>query len=205
MEKGIHYCYLISGKSDDKFTLLNEENIKKIYHAFEPISKFIEVKKAKISAIQIAIGIKGYVKIGRPKWNLDDLEKICTNYKSYPDNDFSFTTFDVEFPSVVSAYKNGTTTQLKLDINNDMFYGKDYGSKNCGIVLSVREDIFEQTGEAVIHEFLKQICAMLEDSIVLFIKRDFFGKGVSMMDASSWRYQDKMYNKEYKDWQQIEL
>ncbi len=50
----VHYNYLITEKNNSTFTLLNEDNIKQIFNAFEPLCTFITNKKSKVSAIQIA-------------------------------------------------------------------------------------------------------------------------------------------------------
>jgi hypothetical protein len=201
----LHCNYLITGKNNDEFTLLNEETIKKIHHAFEPLCKHVDAKKSRISAGQKAVGIKGHLKIGRLKWSLSDLEKLCTTYMSYPDHEFLFTNMGAEFPSVVSAYKQGTTTQIKLLIENDGYRGRKNGSRECGIVLSVRHDVFDRIGEATVRAFLHQISAMIEDSTTIFSKRVFFADcGIeSMMDAAPYRFWDKLTHEYYKDWETI--
>lgn len=211
MIDNIHYNYIIIGIDDKPYTLLNEENVKYIYEAFLPLVAFTDIKKARISTVQYARESgspnKSRVKIGKRKWILSDLEYIFSRYKTYPPDDFNSLYLSTQFPSVESAYKKKTTSEILLNIENDGCWGKMHSEGECGLLLSIREDIFDKMGEELVMDFLRKITSLLKESIVIFKKRGFFGGNnvESMMDASASRYRDPLYKKKYKDWEVLDL
>lgn len=212
MIKNVHYNYIIIGNNDKPYTLLNEENLKFIYQAFSSLAAYTDIRKAKISTIQYArdpekIDRKSRVKIGRVKWIESDLAALFSKYKAYPQDDFNSLYLSVEFPSVESAYKKQTTSEIMLNIENDNCWGKMISNGECGLLLSVREDIFDKMGEKIVLEFLKNITSLLNEYTIIFKKRRFFDvdNTESMMDASASRYRDPLYKKKYRDWEILDI
>jgi hypothetical protein len=66
-----------------------------------------------------------------------------------------------EFPSIDAAYKRGDSVEVYLDIENDSPYGRRKSDGECGLFLSLREDVFMAAGEGV-HKAVVQSCAWKE-------------------------------------------
>ncbi len=211
MINNVHYNYIIIGKCKAEYTLLNENLIGFIYSAFSPLSAYTDIKKARISTIQYAKkeGDKysTKTKTGRIKWDLSALQNLCTSYKNYLSGNFNFLNLKAEFPSITSMYEKGTTSEIIFEIENDGCYGRNFAEGECGIVLSIRDDIYEKAGEIIVEEFLRQIVSLLQECTVIFKKRGFFtdGKSGSMMDVNASRYTDPLYKSVYQDWEKLSL
>jgi hypothetical protein len=193
---------MVMGHNNDKYTLLNEANIEKIVHFFEPLAKFVEVKKGKVSAIQAAAGVvKEYLKVGRPKWKLDDLLKLSVQHKAqYGESVFCYTHLRAEFPSIVVSYEQGTSPKMMIVIENDSPFGNALGSKTCAFSFSIREDVLEQVGKEAVHQFLRKICTFLTDTEIISA-RQYFYKGQDLLNS----YLYKESPQRYKHWEKIAL
>lgn len=136
-----------------------------------PLLSYTNIKNAKISAIQI--GNRKYLKFGRPRWETDSLKPILESHHSFKEN-FSFTCLQAEFPSIVSAYKKDETVDIYLSAENDDCWGKIVSDGTCGLFLSLREDIYEKAGEALVTDVLCKIRALFDEVKVLFRKRTWW-------------------------------
>ena len=203
----IHYNYLFIGKKHIDLTLLNDSIFPQIIEAINPLLAFTNVKKCKIAADQYVNQSK--IKLGRPRWDMESLMPICQNYKQYPDSgSFHFGFLSAEFPSIESAYKRQDTVDIYLYIENDLFWGKLKSDGDCGLFLSLREDIFELAGEALIRQVLQNIYKIFDSGKVLFHKRVWWSKSKkeesALQDVMPFRAVDKLYKSNYEKWSELD-
>ena len=101
----------------------------------------------------------GEVKLGRLSWRAEKLQKLADNYYlSTQPEAFEFPYFFANFPSPVICSKQDTTPALTL-----MLHDASYG----GLLLSFRQDYFDELGETVVHELLNCLSALLQAGLRL--------------------------------------
>ena len=101
----------------------------------------------------------GKVKLGRLLWRAEVLQKFADNYYlSAQPEAFKFSYLSADFPSPVTCSKQDTTPALTL-----MLHDASYG----GLLLSFRQNYFDELGETVVHELLNRLSALLQAGLRL--------------------------------------
>ncbi len=101
----------------------------------------------------------GKVKLGRLLWRAEVLQKFADNYYlSAQPEAFKFSYLSADFPSPVTCSKQDTTPALTL-----MLHDASYG----GLLLSFRQNYFDELGETVVHELLNRLSALLQADLRL--------------------------------------
>ena len=104
------------------------------------------------------------VKLGRLSWHAEKLQKLADNYYlSNQPEAFEFPYFFANFPSPVTCSKQDTTPALTLMLH-DASYG---GLPQSGLLLSFRQDYFDELGDTVAHELLNRLSALLQAGLRL--------------------------------------
>lgn len=201
-----HNNYLFVGKKHCDFTLLNKDVFPLIMDAVNPLLSFTNIKKCRITAHQIAN--TKTVKFGRPRWSKEGLMPIIQNYEQYTEeDDFHFLHLVAEFPSVVSAYNRKETVDIYIYLENDLFWGKAKSDGDCGLFLSLRNDIYENTGENLVMQVLKQLSKLFDEVKILTCQRTWWSKSKNeesaLQDVCAWRVHNKQYSKNYSNWKEI--
>lgn len=206
--KVLHYNYLFIGKKYCDLTLLNEKVFPLIMNALTPLLAHTDTKKCRILPNQYVNHKE--IKLGRLPWNKEKLSEICSNYKQYQNNgSFNFGFLSAEFPSIKVAYKNNKTVDIYLYFENDLFWGKVKSDGDCGLFISLREDIFQAAGDITITQVIKNIHEIFDDAYVLFSKRSWWNNSryeeSALQDVAAWRAIDKLYAKYYESWTKLDL
>ena len=106
----------------------------------------------------------GKVKLGRRSWRAEVLQKLADNYYlNVQPETFKFSYLSADFPSPVTCSKQDTTPALTLMLH-DASYG---GLPQSGLLLSFRQDYFDELGETVVHELLNRLSALLQAGLRL--------------------------------------
>ena len=106
----------------------------------------------------------GKVKLGRLSWRAEVLQKLADNYYlNVQPETFKFSYLSADFPSPVTCSKQDTTPALTLMLH-DASYG---GLPQSGLLLSFRQDYFDELGETVVHELLNRLSALLQAGLRL--------------------------------------
>jgi len=200
----IHYNYLIIGKKYVDLTLFDNQIFSQLLDIVHPLSAFTDIKKCKVSTLQYAD--KKKVKLGRLRWNNESFALLNQNVQQYRDNDsFHFLCTIAEFPSVDSAYKRQETVDIYLMIENDMPFGRVKSGGDCGIFLSLREDIYENAGDVFVSQTMQQLCNLFDNHKVLFQKRKWWtNHGESgLQDVAAYRAVDKLTSGLYENWTEL--
>ena len=101
----------------------------------------------------------GEVKLGRLSWRAEKLQKLADNYYlSTRPEAFKFSYLSADFPSPVTCSKQDTTPALTL-----MLHDASY----VGLLLSFRQDYFDELGETVVHELLDRLSVLLQAGLRL--------------------------------------
>ncbi len=204
----LHYNYLFVGKKCCDLTLLNDKVFLLIMDEVNPLLNYTNRKKCRISVCQYAN--QKEVKCGRPKWTKESLLPICQNINLYAGNDsFYFNFLSAEFPSIKSAYKQKNTVDIYLYLENDLCWGKVKSEGDCGLFISLREDIFEAAGEMLVMQVLENIYQIFDSAKVFFCKRSWWSNSSkeesALQDVAAWRIVDKLYKSNYGNWFEIAL
>ena len=102
------------------------------------------------------------IKHGRLSWRDETLQKLADNYhRSTRPDTFHFDFFSAEFPSPAACAKQNTTPALTLKLTGI------YGFSHSGLLLSFRQDYFDELGETVVHELLNRLSALLQAGLRL--------------------------------------
>ena len=102
------------------------------------------------------------IKHGRLSWRDETLQKLADNYhRSTRPDTFHFDFFSAEFPSPAACAKQNTTPALTLKLTGI------YGCSHSGLLLSFRQDYFDELGETVVHELLNRLSALLQAGLRL--------------------------------------
>ena len=106
----------------------------------------------------------GKVKLGRLSWRVEVLQKLADNYYlSAQPEAFKFSYLSADFPSPVTCSKQDTTPALTL-----MLHDATYGDlPQSGLLLSFRQDYFDELGETAVHELLNRLSALLQAGLRL--------------------------------------
>ena len=106
----------------------------------------------------------GKVKLGRLSWRAEVLQKLADNYylSAQPET-FKFSYLSADFPSPVTCSKQDTTPSLTLMLHGDSYSGLP----QSGLLLSFRQDYFDELGETVVHELLNRLSALLQAGLRL--------------------------------------
>jgi len=106
----------------------------------------------------------GKVKLGRLSWRAEILQKLADNYYlSAQPEAFEFSYLSADFPSPVTCSKQDTTPALTLMLD-DATYGD---LPQSGLLLSFRQDYFDELGETAVHELLNRLSALLQAGLRL--------------------------------------
>ena len=106
----------------------------------------------------------GEVKLGRLSWRAEKLQKLADNYYlSAQPEAFDFPYFFANFPSPVTCSKQDTTPALTLTLDD----ATSGGLPQSGLLLSFRQDYFDELGETVVHELLNRLSALLQAGLRL--------------------------------------
>ena len=106
----------------------------------------------------------GKVKLGRLSWCAEKLQKLADNYYlSAQPEAFEFSYLRADFPSPVTCSKQDTTPALTLMLD-DATYGD---LPQSGLLLSFRQDYFDELGETAVHELLDRLSALLQAGLRL--------------------------------------
>ena len=108
----------------------------------------------------------GEVKLGRLSWRAEKLQKLADNYYlSAQPEAFDFPYFFANFPSPVTCSKQDTTPALTLMLHDaSSSYG---GLPQSGLLLSFRQDYFDELGETIVHELLNRLSTLLQAGLRL--------------------------------------
>ncbi len=204
----LHYNYLFIGKKFCDLTVLNDNVFPLIVDAVSPLLAYTNIKKCRISTCQ-SVNQKE-IKLGRRRWDNESLLPICQNYKQYPENEsFHFGYLTAEFPSIESAYKQKETVDIYLHLENDLVWGKVKSDGDCGLFISLREDIFEAASETLVIQVLKNLYEIFDNAKVLFYKRSWWSNSgneeSALQDVAAWRAIELLYAKNYSKWTEIDL
>jgi len=202
----IHYNYLIIGKKHGDLTLFDNQIFSQLLDIMDPLLVFTDTKKCKVSALQYANRKK--VKLGRLRWNNESFALLNQNVQQYHDNDsFYFLHTIAEFPSIDSAYKQHKTVDIYLKVENDSFQGRVKSDGDCGIFLSLRNDVFEKAGDALMAQTIQQLCKLFDSYKVLFQKRKWWAThGESgLQDVAAYRAADKLTAGLYANWAELTI
>lgn len=106
----------------------------------------------------------GKVKLGRLSWRSEVLQKLADNYylSAQPET-FKFSYLSADFPSPVTCSKQDTTPALTLMLHDATYVGLP----QSGLLLSFRQDYFDELGETVVHELLNRLSALLQAGLRL--------------------------------------
>ena len=106
----------------------------------------------------------GKVKLGRLSWRSEVLQKLADNYylSARPET-FKFSYLSADFPSPVTCSKQDTTPALTLMLHDATYVGLP----QSGLLLSFRQDYFDELGETVVHELLNRLSALLQAGLRL--------------------------------------
>ena len=106
----------------------------------------------------------GKVKLGRLSWRAEKLQKLADNYYlSTRPEAFEFPYLFANFPGPVTCSKQDTTPALTLMLH-DASYG---GLPQSGLLLSFRQDYFDELGETIVHELLNRLSTLLQAGLRL--------------------------------------
>ena len=106
----------------------------------------------------------GKVKLGRLSWRVEVLQKLADNYYlSAQPEAFKFSYLSADFPSPVTCSKQDTTPALTLMLHDATYVGLP----QSGLLLSFRQDYFDELGETVVHELLNRLSALLQAGLRL--------------------------------------
>lgn len=106
----------------------------------------------------------GKVKLGRLSWRAEKLQKLADNYYlSVQPEAFKFSYLSADFPSPVTCSKQDTTPALTLMLHDASYVGLP----QSGLLLSFRQDYFDELGETVVHELLNRLSALLQAGLRL--------------------------------------
>ncbi|MEC0090796.1 hypothetical protein [Paenibacillus macquariensis] len=204
----LHYNYLFIGKKFCDLTVLNDNVLPLIVDAVSPLLAYTNIKKCRISTYQNVN--QKEIKLGRPRWDNESLLPICQNYKQYPENEsFHFHCLSAEFPSIKSAYKLNETVDIYLYFENDLFWGKVKSDGDCGLFISLREDIFEAASETLVIQVLKILYEIFDNAKVLFYKRRWWSNSKNeesaLQDVAAWRAIGLLTAENYNKWTEIDL
>ncbi len=203
----LHYNYLFIGKKYCDLTVLNDNVFPILMDAVNPLLAYTNIKKGRIACDQWVNCEE--IKLGRPRWSKESLLPICQNFRQYPDNDtFRFGSITAEFPSIDSAYKRKETVDIYFYFENDLIHHKVKAGGDCGFFISLREDIFEAAGEALVMQVLKNIYSLFDSAKVLFHKRTWWSNSKNesaLHDVAPWRAIDEDLSSRYRNWVEIAL
>ena len=106
----------------------------------------------------------GKVKLGRLSWRAEKLQKLADSYYlSVQPEAFKFSYLSADFPSPVTCSKQDTTPALTLMLHDASYVGLP----QSGLLLSFRQDYFDELGETVVHELLNRFSALLQAGLRL--------------------------------------
>ena len=106
----------------------------------------------------------GKVKLGRLSWRAEVLQKLADNYYlSVQPETFKFSYLSADFPSPVTCSKQDTTPALTLMLHDASYVGLP----QSGLLLSFRQDYFDELGETVVHELLDHLSTLLQAGLRL--------------------------------------
>ena len=106
----------------------------------------------------------GEVKLGRLSWRTEKLQKLADNYYlSAQPEAFDFPYLFANFPSPVTCSKQDTTPALTLMLHD----ATSGGLPQSGLLLSFRQDYFDELGETVVHELLNRLSTLLQADLRL--------------------------------------
>lgn len=104
------------------------------------------------------------VKLGRLSWRAEKLQKLADNYYlSAQPEAFDFPYLFANFPSPVTCSKQDTTPALTLMLHD----ATSGGLPQSGLLLSFRQDYFDELGETVVHELLNRLSTLLQADLRL--------------------------------------
>ena len=108
------------------------------------------------------------IKHGRLSWRDETLQKLADNYhhSTRPDT-FHFDFFSAEFPSPAACAKQNTTPALTLKPTGI------YGCSHSGLLLSFRQDHFDELGETAVNASLNRLTALLQTTLRLKKQRQY--------------------------------
>ena len=106
----------------------------------------------------------GEVKLGRLSWRAEKLQKLADSYYlSVQPEAFKFSYLSADFPSPVTCSKQDTTPALTLMLHDASYVGLP----QSGLLLSFRQDYFDELGETVVHELLNRLSTLLQAGLRL--------------------------------------
>lgn len=203
-----HYNYLFIGKKYCDLTLLNDKVFPLIMDEVNPLLSYTNRKKCRVYVLQY--DNEKVVKCGRPRWTKESILPICRNVNHSADKSkFSFIFIDAEFPSIESAYNKGNTVDIFLRVENSFEFGDMVPQYDCGLFLSLREDIFEAAGEALVKRVLENIFRIFDSAKVLFHKRSWWSHATNeesgLQDVRASFATNEMYSYKYANWVEMDL
>ena len=212
MPKQFHYNFIVLGKMDCPYTLLNEAIFPTIMHLAEPVVGGFS-KDGKVTAVQLVREDPGdshfkNAKNGRLRWSEKSLRPVLEKQHQYPPGDVLFISLAAEFPSIAVADKQGRSCEAYLRIGNDEPHGRPRSDGDCGLLLSLREDIWRGSGADAARQFLGGICRLVREAKVLFRKRPFLAKADigynSLQDIIFSHFRNPALNPLYSGWKECE-
>ena len=106
----------------------------------------------------------GEVKLGRLSWRAEKLQKLADNYYlSTRPEAFEFPYLFANFPGPVTCSKQDTTPALTLMLHDATYVGLP----QSGLLLSFRQDYFDELGDTVVHELLDRLSTLLQAGLRL--------------------------------------
>jgi len=202
-----HYNYLYIGKKRCDLTLLNENVFPLVMDALNPLLAHTDIKKCRVTVNQYA-GNKS-VNFGKQKWDKISLQPVFQNYNNHAENgNFHFLFLKAEFPSIKSAYKQQESVDIYLSVENDLFIGRARSDGDCGLFLSLREDIYGNAGEELVAQTLNDIYKIFDEAKVLFHKRKWWGGSKTesaLHEVAAYRAVHNLYSANYSQWAEINM
>lgn len=161
-----HYNFIILGKSKCDYTLLNSETFQAIIRLTDPILVDCDLQNSKVSALQLIRNNPDdpyfkNAKNGRLRWSVKSLLPVLERHRLLPPGDICLSCLDAEFPRIALAGRRGMSCEVFLRIFNDDPQGRARSDGDCGLLLSLREDIWLRLGEETVSRFLLEIRGLL--------------------------------------------
>ena len=145
----------------------------------------------------------------RLRWSEKSLRPVLEKQRRYPPGDVLFISLAAEFPSIAVAHKQGRSCEAYLRLGNDEPHGRSQSDGDCGLLLSLREDIWRGLGEDATRLFLDGICGLMREAKILFQKRPFLAKADigynSLQDIIFPLFRNPNSNPLYSGWEEIDL
>lgn len=196
--KLMHYNYLISGKITEE-NEFPENGVLLLFNIINEINPFLS-QKINLKTDQFFSG-KSKIKFGKLIFDSKNIDKIINYHKTfteYKEEIFKFMFIIGSSPSLEISVRDKTTPELYFIIES---LTKE--SANIGMIISIREDIFEKILKEIVEQVLKSSSKKFEIDKLKIKKRYFYGgsKVGSIMDKLPCTFYENLSDK----WEDIIL